>query len=238
MFEGHLFFRPSPAWELWALFIFFHTTGYSLHSANAGGNFPFWWSHCWHEGFSFLSSGVSVYTPWKCYHWIWSMDVIPKRFWLLAFKVILRKTPSAPCEILTLLEKQGSLCKAEVHFAGMVWTFQGFCRVSPCLAVRNLLTTMVWTLVLPKFLITQGKPLWVSRWSLIRVWNELLDKCDCWGKNFSFTLQEDLKNQNVAGCFERPSSELTRELNCYFIFSSITYILSSSIRLLICLTCI
>lgn len=139
-----------------------------------------------------------------------------------------------------LLQKD-SLCKVEVRFGVMVWTFQGFCLVFLNLASghRSFNHHGLDVTGFAQVLVSQGKPCWVSTWSSTRVWNELLGKSDYWGKNFSFTLQEDVKKLSVAGCFERHSSELMIEINCYFIFSSITDILSSrTIRLLICLTCI
>lgn len=115
------------------------------HSANAGGSSPFWWSHCWHEGFRFLSSGASVCPAWKWYYWIGLMCVVPKRFWLLALRQE-EKNHSALYEILTSSNKR-LRCILEGWF-GLSKVFAGF---PPYLVVRNLLATMVWTLVLLKF---------------------------------------------------------------------------------------
>lgn len=50
----------------------------------------------------FFSSGVSVCTPWKRDHWIWSMGLVPKRFCLQSHP---QEIPSAPFEILTSSNK-------------------------------------------------------------------------------------------------------------------------------------
>lgn len=118
------------------------------HSANAGGSFPFWWSNCWREGFIFW--GLILVSQ---FHWIWCPWIWSVRF-QRGFGFLPSKSGSGEpfSSVWNIDLQQDSLCKLEVHFGVVVWTFQGFCMVFP----RSLLATMVWTLVLvPNFLSAQ-----------------------------------------------------------------------------------
>lgn len=97
---------------------------------------------------------ILVSQPWRWYHRIWSACVVPKRFWLLAFKVSLRRTLQLHVKYWPPPKRQS------LQGWGVFWSdgldFPRVWKVwfsSTWLQVIGLSTTMVWTsLVLPRFL--------------------------------------------------------------------------------------